>query len=72
MGPLTDSEKQLIIQLKESGAILKEIAATTNRNPITIRKYLLSQGYSLSRPRLSDEEQEYVIDKVKESIYEAI
>ena len=61
LGPLTDSEKQLIIQLKESGAILKEIAATTNRNPITIRKYLLSQGYSLSRPRLSDEEQETII-----------
>ena len=61
LGPLNDSEKQLIIQMKESGSILKDIVAATNRNPITIRRYLTSQGYPMSNPRLSREEQERVI-----------
>ena len=61
MGPLNDSEKQLIIQMKESGSILKDIVAATNRNPTTIRRYLTSQGYPMSNPRLSREEQERVI-----------
>lgn len=61
MGLLTDSEKQLIIQMKNSGALLKDIAATTNRSTITIRKYLISQGYPMAKPWLSSEEQEKII-----------
>lgn len=61
MGPLSDSEKQLIIQMKDSGALLKDIAATTNRNTITIRKYLISQGYPMAKPWLSSEEQAKII-----------
>lgn len=61
MGPLTDSEKQLIIQMKESGFLLKDIVVATNRNPITIRRYLTSQGYPMSNPRLSREEQERIV-----------
>ena len=61
MGPLTDSEKQLITQMKESGSMLKDIAEATNRNTITVRNYLLSQGYSLSNPRFSSSEQEKII-----------
>lgn len=61
MGPLTNSEKQLIIQMKESGVLLKDIASATNRNPITVRKYLVSQGYSLSNPWFSSDEQAKII-----------
>ena len=47
MGSLTDIEKQTIVDMKQSGAKLKDIVAETGRNSITIRNYLTSQGFPL-------------------------
>lgn len=61
MGPLTSSEKQLIIEMKEEGLTLAEMRERTGRNTITIRRYLLSQGYPLSNPPLKQEEKNKII-----------
>lgn len=61
MGPLTSSEKQLIIEMKEEGLTLAEMRERTGRNTITIRRYLLSQSYPLSNPPLKQEEKNKII-----------
>lgn len=68
MGPLTDSEKQLIIQMENSGSLLKDIAATLHRNPITVRSYLTSQGYEPTNKKYSSEEKEQIISLFKSGL----
>lgn len=60
MGPLIESEKQLIIRMKDSGNTLKDIADVTHRSTITIRKFLLSQGYPLTNPWFTAEERDNI------------
>ena len=61
MGSLTDIEKQTIVDMKQSGAKLKDIVAETGRNSITIRNYLTSQGFPLYNKRISNDEKELII-----------
>lgn len=59
-GPLTEKEKQLIIELKEAGQTLTAISKQIERNPITVRKYLNSMGYIPGNIFYTDDEKEEI------------
>lgn len=59
-GPLTEKEKQLIIELKEAGQTLTAISKRIERNRITVRKYLNSMGYAPGNIFYTDDEKEKI------------
>lgn len=59
-GPLTEKERQLIIELKEAGQTLTAISKHVERNQITVRKYLNSMGYAPGNIFYTDDEKEEI------------